>query len=164
MQTGPIRELALLANMTVPAVRTSLSKEGIKLEKSVRKGRDGQNEIGFRLNGVEALAWLSRRRGFIPQREKVEESAAARIARIMAADAGFPEFFGHLVEANGTTLEALAQAAAVDGAWVETLAAGNHALMDVEAIRRVARALEAPEPEFAARAIRHLVKLDSAAS
>lgn len=159
-----IRELSLLANMTIPAVRTSLSKEGFKLKKSERKIRDGQTEVGFRLESDAALDWLSRRRGFIPQRVNVEESAAARIAKLMASDASFPEVLRQLVDANGTTVETLAQTAAIDVAWLEELAAGDHVPIDIDAIRRVARALEAPEPEFAARAIKHLVKLDSAAS
>ncbi|PWE30280.1 hypothetical protein C4N9_06210 [Pararhodobacter marinus] len=156
-----IRELSLLANMTVPAVRTSLSKEGFKLEKVQRISRGNQEEASFRLNTADARLWLSRRRGFIPQRSQDLVAQMAQIISMLLTDksASFPELLSRLLDLRQIKSEDLASEADLDPAWLSDLTTGAEAAPDIEALRRLANALELPEPEFAAAAVSHLVSM-----
>lgn len=157
---GPsIRELALLSNMTVPAVRTSLSKEGFKLEKVQSSAGGSREDSSFRLNVEDARLWLSRRRGFIPQRLHGEDEGAAKLSSQLLTDraANFPILLNRLLALKGISPEILADRGIFDRQWLSSLLSGEGAAPDVLALRRLARVLDLPEPEFAASAVMHLV-------
>lgn len=158
-----IRELALLSNMTVPAARTSLSKEGFKLEKVQSTTRSSREDASFRLKPEDAKLWLSRRRGFIPQQS---QDTAARVEQIRAQiltdkEASFSVLLSRLLEASDRDIEQLADQARLDPAWLTSLASGKSANPDVDALRGLARSLSLPEPDFVAAAVRHLVSVST---
>lgn len=154
-----IRELALLSNMTVPAARTSLSKEGFKLEKVQSTTRANREDASFRLNAEDAKLWLSRRRGFIPQRSHDQVAQLEQIKTQILTDraASFPDLLGRLVDLRETSLEQLVAQTGLDRAWLSAMLAGDSVSADIDALRSLARALELPEPDFAAEAIRHIL-------
>ncbi|MFW2545659.1 hypothetical protein ACN2XU_23810 [Primorskyibacter sp. 2E107] len=157
-----IRELSLLANMTVPAVRTSLSKEGFKLERSSGVSRSNQEDKSFRLPREDAILWLSRRRGFIPQRTKPEGEAVREIVVKTLADETMP-FHTRIAQAIGLLGEDLATfatAAGLDTEWFDGLMAGRPVSPDVQALRGLAKALGMDEPAFAGTGVRHLLTID----
>lgn len=158
-----IRELALLANMTVPAVRTSLSKESFKLEKSHGMSRGNQEESSFRLNADDAKLWLSRRRGFIPQRTDTEgEQADRAIAQILEdANLPFPDALKRVIGLRKLEVDAIAAAAAIDQVWLSGLTEGQSVSPDLTALKAVARALSVPAPDFVAAGVRHLLRLET---
>lgn len=158
-----IRELSLLANMTIPAVRTSLSKESFKLEKSHGVTRGNQEESGFRLNTQDAKLWLSRRRGFIPQRTDTEgEQADRAIAQILEdADLLFPDALKRVIGLRKLEVDAIAAAAAIDKVWLVDLTEGKSVSPDLTALKAVARALSVPAPDFVAAGVRHLLRLEA---
>lgn len=154
-----IRELALLANMTVPAARTSLSKEGFKLEKVQTTTRANREDASFRLNAEDAKLWLSRRRGFIPQRSGDQAAQIAEVTTQLLTDkaASFSDLLSRLLALREIDTAQLAATGKLDQSWLMSLLAGEAANPDVEALRRLARALELAEPDFTATAVRHLV-------
>ncbi|ETD87658.1 helix-turn-helix domain-containing protein [Rhodobacter capsulatus] len=152
-----VRELALLSNMTVPAVRTSLSKEGFKLDLSGRRDDDK----GGVLDRESALTWLSRRRGFIPNRWSGDDQPGMTVAEVFA----LPDLRFDVALANACSLQSLsapelAAAAQVSATWLETVLSGKSASVDVPALRAIARVFSQPEPEFVGRAVQHLLSLD----
>jgi hypothetical protein len=156
-----IRELSLLSNMTVPAVRTSLSKEGFKLEKSQSSTRSNREESSFRLKREDAKLWLSRRRGFIPQRSQDMSARVAQIRSQILADkeASFSDLLSRLLEASHRDIEQVADQAGLDPDWLSSLVSGTSASPDIDSLRSLARTLSLPEPDFAAAAVRHLVAI-----
>lgn len=154
-----IRELSLLANMTVPAVRTSLSKEGFRLEKSATLTRGNQEDSSFKLNHEVAKLWLSRRRGFIPQRSANPSEQAFRAVEELADPAvSFPEVATKIVALRDLNADDLAAASGVDQSWLRDLLAGNPVAPDLPALQSLAKALEVPAPAFVAAGIRHLLE------
>ncbi len=154
-----IRELSLLANMTVPAVRTSLSKEGFRLEKSATLTRGNQEDSSFKLNHEVAKLWLSRRRGFIPQRSANPSEQALRAVEELADPAvSFPEVATKIVALRDLNADDLAAASGVDQSWLRDLLAGNPVAPDLPALQSLAKALEVPAPAFVAAGIRHLLE------
>lgn len=154
-----IRELALLANMTVPAVRTSLSKEGFRLEKSAKLTRSNQEDSSFKLNHEDAKLWLSRRRGFIPQRSTIPSEQVLRAVEELADPAvSFPEVTTKIVALRNLNADELADASGVDQSWFRDLLAGNPVAPDLRALQSLARALKVPVPAFVAAGIRHLLE------
>lgn len=153
-----VRGLSLLANMTIPAVRTSLSKEGLKLELSIVKGDEGR---GAKLNTADALTWLSGRRGFVANR-KAETRLAADVSAEILANTNMT--FDAALRRAITTLQidkaTLGETTKQSQKWVETLLEGGLVEIDVTALRSLARALNAPEPDFLARAVKHLITIE----
>jgi len=159
-----VRELALLSNMTVPAVRTSLSKEGFKLDATARSepGRRDDDKAAT-LNNDDALIWLSRRRGFVPNRVARPQPSNAVIAEIFdAADLTFDQALRKALSALQMDTTAFADMISSSQEWVDKLASGEAADIDIPALRKSARALAVPEPEFVARAVHHLIDCDMA--
>ena len=160
-----VRELALLTNMTVPAVRTSLSKEGIKLDLT-RTGSGGSRRDDDRsamLSFEEALPWLSGRRGFVPNRaEETTQSGMATAALFERPDIPFDIALSTAIATLDTRTTDLAEAIGAPKAWVEAIAGGRVADIDIHALRRLSRLLSVDEPDFTAKAVRHLVSLDTA--
>ena len=146
-----------MANMTVPAVRTSLSKEGFKLEKSQVTTRANQEEAGFRLNASDARLWLSRRRGFIPQRIETDaERVQQTVDHILTdRDLAFPLALARIMELRDYDASRLALQAALDQGWLSALLSGQSVRPDLAGLRLIARILDVPEPDFVASGIRH---------
>lgn len=162
-----VRELALLSNMTIPAVRTSLSKEGFKLEQAATRG-DSQRRDDDRLatlNTRDALAWLSRRRGFVPNRGVAAPPSDTESAALFdTPDLTFVEALQNALSALGKDVPAIAGEIDAAVEWLEALLAGQVVDVDVPALRGLARTLKVPEPDFVAKAVRHLVGLDMQAT
>lgn len=161
-----IRELSLMANMTVPAVRTSLSKEGFKLEKSQVTTRANQEEAGFRLNATDARLWLSRRRGFIPQRIDTDaERVQQTVDQILTdRDLAFPLALARIMELRDYDASRLALQAALDQDWLSALLSGQSVRPDLAGLRLIARILDVPEPDFVASGIRHTLAGETGSS
>ncbi len=158
-----VRALSLLSNMTVPAVRTSLSKEGFKLEFSAREGTRRDDDKALTLNAKDALSWLSRRRGFTANRNAEPRDVANVTTEIFAnPDLTFETALQRAMTFLRVDANTLADVTRRTTLWVETLRKGGSAEIDVVALRAMARALNAPEPEFVARAVKHLIGLDLA--
>ena len=143
LETGydlTVRELALLAQMKEPAVRNSLSKERIALE---RGGVDAN----------VALAWLGERRDFIPTR-KEEGRKAYRTAhsRFVLEREPFAKAFSQLMRYFDLSPAALALKAQVEEAFVSELLAGKPQ-PDLASLRRVGEALEIDAPHFVGIAV-----------
>lgn len=156
-----VRALSLLSNMTVPAVRTSLSKEGFKLEFAAREGTRRDDDKALTLNPKDALSWLSRRRGFTANRNAETRDVASVATEIFAnPDLSFDTALQRAMTVLRVDANALADVTQRTAQWVETLRKGGSAEIDVVALRAMARALNAPEPEFVARAVKHLIGLD----
>ncbi|PRX27138.1 Helix-turn-helix domain-containing protein [Meinhardsimonia xiamenensis] len=159
-----IRQLSLLANMTVPAVRTSLSKEGFKLEKTQGHARSRLEGTGFKLANADARLWLSRRRGFIPQLDEGEDDGSdlASAATLYDLYLSFPEAVARIMELRGLDASAAAAQAGLDAGWLDELLHGRRAAPDIDALRALARTLRLPVPDFAAAGVKHLLALEDA--
>lgn len=143
-----IEQLALLANMSPAAVRNSLSQEGIKPE-----GKPAC--IG---NSV-AWEWLSKRRGFIPNKtlDERKETAKEKTHRIFTG-ASFSNALRHAALEAGLTgkddelCAGIAVASKTDEAFVRSLLA-NHPIADLGKLKAVSDALGLHNPRFTAVAI-----------
>lgn len=159
-----VRELALLSNMTVPAVRTSLSKEGIKLDLAGARGEGVRrdDERSATLNVRDALRWLEGRRGFVPNRGPETTSSATPIADIFAdRDVAFDQALRTAFASLGTDTAQVAGSASISPSWLSALAEGHPAEIDIEALRSLARTLQLPEADFVAYGVRHLISIQA---
>ncbi|CAH0266486.1 hypothetical protein [Roseomonas sp. CECT 9278] len=137
-----VRELALLAGMTEPAVRNSLSNENIKMETARRPGEPGK------LDGAVAYAWLRKRRGFIDSRDP----STRRLNRVgefraMLREQGLSRAFTAALNDSDCSADLLAERASVAPAFLEALAAGKPPL-DLKAAQRVGSAMGFDVPSF----------------
>jgi hypothetical protein len=148
-----IRQLALLSNMTIPAVRSSISKDGIKTEstlhsKEALKNMPDEERLG-RVSSENALLWLRGRRGFIPT---IDPSGSARIELMWPAflkpGADIKEGILKALKILQVSVSDLAQKAEVEDEWLEGLFGDGEVAADVNALKRVAHALRAPTPAF----------------
>ncbi|TYO91474.1 helix-turn-helix domain-containing protein [Oceanicella actignis] len=158
-----IRQLSLLANMTVPAVRTSLSKEGFKLQKRRGHARSRLEGTGFTLANADARLWLSRRRGFIPQLEEAAEDGPdlASVGMLHDPDLSFPEAVARIMELRGLDASAAVAKAGLDAGWLDDLLHGRRVAPDIDALRALARTLRLPEPDLAAAGVKHILALET---
>jgi hypothetical protein len=160
-----VRALSLLSNMTIPAVRTSLSKEGFKLDLAAAPGESGRREDdkGARLSNADALLWLSRRRGFVPNRAKMDNSVDVVISEIFdSPDLSFDRALRKAMVASRKNADQLADRIGASSSWIESILSGRMAGVDVMALRNLANELKVPEPEFVAMAVRHLISIELA--
>ena len=131
-----IRQLALLANMIEPAVRSSLSAEGIKTE-----GRPAS------LPAAIAMAWLRRRRGFVP-------TADGRTAQQLVTEhtvlgvRPFPDALKLLIASRQPLDNEVAKVAGIDPAFLEGLAQGVERNAGVQDLVKLAVALQIDPPIF----------------
>ena len=135
-----VRELSLLAQMTEPAVRNSLSKERIAI------GKTG-------VENATAQAWLGQRRDFVPTRteEAARDNWVAQ-SRFLLDQREFGEAFTRIMSGVPLTAAALAKAG-VGRKFIDALKAGRP-LPDVEKLNRVGLALELDAAHFAGSAVR----------
>lgn len=173
-----IDDLALLADMAPMTVRTSLSKEGLRLldptpadgevtapdsgmaaTNPSRAGRDDSKRS--MLGNAEAHDWLSRRRGFIPNRQPgtgVDWKVVARSA-FSEPVSNFPAVLHRIANLAGMSGSDIAAVAETDIAWAEGLLRGDTVSIDVEAFVRLAQALHVEPANFAGQAVAHLLRL-----
>ncbi|SFQ77749.1 hypothetical protein [Donghicola eburneus] len=156
------RALSLLANMTVPAVRTSLSKEGFKLVRMQTMVPDRADEKTFYLKASDALTWLSRRRGFIPQRQHSQgDGLQDDIVRLLSNEAlGFPERIAQTTKLLGYDITTMAEHAGVEVDWLLGLIEGKPVSPDVKALCALAKSFGIAEPDFTGAGVRHLLAAD----
>ena len=137
-----IRELSLLSGMKEPAVRNSLSAEGIKV--NVARQQSGSGTV----DGNLAYGWLRKRRAFI---DSINPDTIAinrrREYRVVLRDYGLAGAFKEILEAEKRSPADVASKAGVEPAFVESLKAGRPGL-DLEAARRVAETLDLDIPSF----------------
>jgi hypothetical protein len=160
-----VRALSLLSNMTIPAVRTSLSKEGFKLDIAAAPGESGRREDdkSAKLRNADALLWLSRRRGFVPNRATMQNSSHVVISEIFdSPDLSFDRALQKAMVASRMSADQLADRIGASSSWIESILCGRVAAVDVVALRNLANELKVPEPEFVARAVRHLISIELA--
>jgi len=144
-----IRELALLANMTEAAVRNSLSKERITIERG-------------EVDAESADAWLRDRRDFIASRVKEGDKARWQAYSRASLDRrDFGPTFGELLRDYPMTTEALAAKADVSLGFVFGLRAGSPK-PDLEALLRVGAALDLDAPHFAGVAVQAALRAANA--
>jgi hypothetical protein len=151
-----VRELALLTNMAETTVRSSLSKEGFRLEPPKTTDKD---KSSYTLSANDALQWLSRRRGFIPNATDPSPDRHRMAIRETLADLSIPfptavkraaELAG-LSDTNGS---------GIDPEWYAGLVEGLAVVPDVNALVALAAALDVSRADFAARGVRHILELE----
>jgi hypothetical protein len=153
-----VRELALLSNMAESTVRSTLSKEGYKLG---RGSSDDDDKVRHSLSSSEALQWLSRRRGFIPnatqpspdrQRIAMQETLNDKSIPFSTAVKRMVQLAG-IVAGDKTGVEA---------DWFSGLIEGHCVKPDLDALIALADALNVSRPAFASRGIEHLLAISEA--
>lgn len=149
-----VRQLALLANMSLQAVRNSLSKEGFKLELKV-SGRD--DDQSFELPAQDALVWLSKRRGYIPNRTgvRMDDPGIAVAETLNKGDLGFPAMLDRIIKITRNSVEELAAASGTAKEWIERLLDGSPVDVDLSALVALGRALGADPAKFAGRGVEY---------
>lgn len=157
-----VRELALLSNMTIAAVRTSLSKEGFKLEANYRA--DASKDENGVLTEEDALVWLSRRRGFVPTRTDAPTgSSCANSTTSLNAwleELPFPTAFEKMLIATENDIGSLAVALGLDPTWLQGVKTG-HAAVDIDALRKLSRHLGVDEAIFVSKAVFQLISAEA---
>jgi plasmid maintenance system antidote protein VapI len=145
-----IRELALLAQMTEAAVRNALSKERITID-------NGE------VDGTVAESWLHKRRDFIATRsDEGRKKRWAVYCRDALSSGDFATAFAEIMRGFALTAEELAAKAAVPSEIISSLITGKPAT-DLDALCRVANALEIDAPHFTGMAVQAaLAALESA--
>lgn len=141
-----IRGLALLAGMTEPAVRNSLSKENIQTTGKPAK-----------IAAEVALKWLQDRRGYVPTRmdEALEKSRAEHV-KFQLGYYAFPEALSKIIaDTEGLEIEHLAAEADFDLELLKDVIAGEKACLDVPALQRLGDRLKVDVPHFVGVAIEH---------
>lgn len=137
-----IRELALLANMVEPAVRSSLSAEGIKTE-----GRPAS------LSAETALAWLRGRRGFVPTRDgRAVQHLASGEAVLNVRP--FPEALLHMIESTGEGRDGIVARHDLDPALMDRLTSGTEMNAGTQDLVRIAQALVVEPQQLIAAYVR----------
>lgn len=151
-----VRELGLLSNMAETTVRSSLSKEGFRLDPPRTEDKDRSS---YTLSANDALQWLSRRRGFIPNatdpspdrhRIAIGETLADLSIPFSTAVKRAAELAG-LSDTNGS---------GIDPEWYAGLVEGLAVVPDVDALVALAAAFDVPRADFAARGVRHILELE----
>lgn len=146
-----LADLSILSGLSEASVRASLSKEGFSIEKS------NKNDASV-LPAEDAIVWLKKRRGFIPNKGTISpEALQARQLRIISGDTDFPQAIGWIIEAHEISESELASKASVDGPWLAGLIEGKQVAVDIDALVRLSEALGLPRSKFVARAVEHLL-------
>ncbi|MFD2741175.1 hypothetical protein ACFSUD_16470 [Sulfitobacter aestuarii] len=150
-----VRQLSLLSNMAETTVRSSLSKEGFKLASP----NIVDNGSSYTLSANDALQWLSRRRGFIPNAAGPSPDRHHIAIRETLADLSIPfpiavKRSAELAGLSGTN------GSGIDPEWYAGLIDGRAVAPDVKLLVALAGALDVPRADFAARGVQHLLEID----
>ena len=150
-----IADLALLARMTEPAVRASLSKEGIR-------ATGNKNDNGLLVvEHADTLRWLEGRRGYVPTEGPLPEDSAWRDRDV--ADI-FRDQGWEAVAVDATGIHGLATLAGLeqlDASWVHDLVMGRPASLDIEALERIGRVVARDTPRFVGIAVERLMRANA---
>lgn len=149
-----IRELSLLAGMTESVARASLSKEGFKLDRS------GSTDESAILSSEEAIRWLTKRRGFIPNKGDALDGQKKAIIEGLVFDQSitFSEIITELSRRYSTDIFEFTQKMSDDDKeWVRAFFRGDKPEIRLDHLKTVAKELEAPEAMFVGRAVTHLL-------
>lgn len=139
-----IRQLALLANMIEPAVRSSLSAEGIKTE-----GRPAS------LPAAKALKWLRGRRGFVPTSDGQvvhDLSTAGAILEVRP----FPAALEFMCQSSDKSRDEILSLSQIGVEQFDALLAGKVTEIGVPALVRLAKALLSEPEAFVASYVKFL--------
>ncbi len=147
-----IADLALLARMTEPATRASLSKEGIRTTGG--KNLDGFSVIEY----DDALRWLEKRRGYVPTEAPLPHDAGYldRDVADIFRDHGWDSVVVEKTTIHG--LVTLAQMQRVDPDWLLDVVMGRPAALDLEALERISQIVASDVPRFVGIAIERLMR------
>ncbi|WP_395517810.1 hypothetical protein [Pseudorhizobium flavum] len=148
-----IRGLSLLAGMTEPAVRNSLSKEGIQTQ-----GKPASVE------SETALKWLSERRGFIPtQREEAETKSREQHVDFLLGYHEFPAALAAIVNATpGFDLQQASVVTKIPQDLIQGMINGDKNTLEIDVLQRLGSQLNVPDvPKFVAKAIEHALRSQS---
>jgi len=146
-----LADLSILSGLSEASVRASLSKEGFSIEK-------GNNNDASVLPAEDAIIWLKKRRGFIPNKGTISpEALQARQLRIISGDTDFPQALGWIIEAHEISEIDLASRASVDGLWLNGLIKGKQVAVDIDALVRLSEAFALPRSKFVSRAVEYLL-------
>ncbi|PBB29206.1 helix-turn-helix transcriptional regulator [Mesorhizobium sp. WSM3882] len=141
-----IRGLALLAGITEPAVRNSLSKDGIQTTGKPAK-----------ISADVALSWLGERRGFVPT--LVAETQAknrAGYVKLQLAHCPFPQALAQIVDSlEGLTIEQVADASGFDLDLLRDMVDGRRGCLDLGSLQQLAEKLDVDVPHFVGVAIEY---------
>lgn len=156
-----VRQLALLANMTDATVRSSLSKEGLKLS---TPDDDSDGPARNTLAAGDAQQWLSRRRGFIPNRRGMTPELQRNAAEAVLDDpqTSFQDALRHIVTISGQTIAEVTARSGAQSDWVARFLEGMPVEPDVDQLKRMADALGAPRAAFVGKAITYLISAENA--
>lgn len=149
-----IRELSHLSGMTDAVVRSSLSKEGFKLER-LYGGEDGAI-----LYNSEALRWLTKRRGFIPNKGEALEGQKKAIIEGLVFDQSmtFSEIISELSRRYSTDIYEFTQKMPdADKDWVLAFFKRDKPEIRLDLLETIAKELDAPEAMFVGRSVTHLM-------
>ncbi|ANG99079.1 hypothetical protein A8A54_21170 [Brucella pseudogrignonensis] len=149
-----IRELGFLAGMSDSVVRASLSKEGFKLERS------GSSDESAMLSSEEALRWLTKRRGFIPNRGEALDGQKKAIIEGLVFDQSmtFSEIISELSSRYSSDIFEFTQKMPdADKDWVLAFFKGDKPDIRLDLLKTIAKELDAPEAMFVGRAVTHLM-------
>lgn len=175
-----VEQLALLANMAPATVRTSLSKEGLRL---LDPNVSGPNDIVFdpdvewgmipprqvrkgpkrnELSNPDASDWLSRRRGFIPNKQAGTGLDWKDVAKNAFAEdiTNFPAVLKRIVKLAGLETPEISATIGKDASWVEGLIGSERVEIDIAALVRFANLLQVPPARFTSQAVAHLLEVE----
>jgi len=149
-----IRELGFLAGMSDSVVRASLSKEGFKLERS------GSSDESAMLSSEDALRWLTKRRGFIPNKGEALDGQKRAIVEGLVFDQSieFAEVITDLSRRYSSDIFEFTQKMPdADREWVLAFFKLDKPGIRLDVLKTIANELEAPEAMFVGRAVTHLM-------
>lgn len=145
-----IRGLSLLADMTEPAVRNSLSKEGIQTQGKPAK-----------VDAETALKWLQDRRGFMPTQTK-EAEAKSREQHIdfLLGYYEFPEALEQIVNSTeGFDIQQAATALKTPAEDLQKIISGDKFNLELFFMASLGQHLNVPDvPKFVGKAIEHALR------
>ncbi|HAR51729.1 hypothetical protein [Roseovarius nubinhibens] len=150
-----VRQLSLLSNMAEATVRSSLSKEGFRLDPPNTSDKD---KSAYTLSSSDARQWLMRRRGFIPNADETAGESESCETHEALSDLSIPfpvavQMAFESVELSG------ADGLKVHEDWFDGLTKGKPVAPDLNALIALADALGAPRADFAARGVKYLLEL-----
>lgn len=146
-----LSDLSLLSGLSEASVRASLSKEGFSIERDT-------NSNSSVLPAEDALIWLQKRRGFIPNKGMISlEALQARQQRIINGDTPFPLAFKWMIEGHEISETELSSRTASDPEWLTALLAGKKVAIDIDALSNLAREFGVSRSKFVARAVEYLL-------
>lgn len=149
-----IRDLSLLSGMSEAVVRASLSKEGIKMERG-----SGGDDSAVSLSSAQALQWLSKRRGFIPNKGDavVSETKTLLQEGVWDYDIPFEDILALTLRYIGDDIEKTADRVQKSKDWLSSFLNADNVDIDLVALERLANDLKLPPGVFVGRSVTHLI-------